>query len=172
MNTGMENNINLSQSKNRMRIRSSDRRCSMRKDVLKIFAKFTRKHFCQSLLLIKMQALKRDFGTGCFPVNFAKFIRKSFLTEQLWANDIGALILETAHKMKSFIKYFFSKCEQIRRYHIEISLLICRANHWTDFYIITADLVTFTEEILNGKLHFLCSESCEGFLPPNFKAWV
>ena len=22
-----------------------------------------------------------------------------------------------------------------------------------------ADLVTFTEEILNGKLHFLCSES-------------
>ena len=23
----------------------------------------------------------------------------------------------------------------------------------------TADLVTFTEEILNGKLHFLCSES-------------
>ena len=31
----------------------------------------------------------------------------------------------------------------------------------------TADLVTFTEEILNGKLHFLCSVSlthyyCEG----------
>ena len=23
----------------------------------------------------------------------------------------------------------------------------------------TADLVTFTEEILNGKLHFLCSEN-------------
>ena len=23
----------------------------------------------------------------------------------------------------------------------------------------TADLVTFTEEILNGKLHFLCSET-------------
>ena len=25
----------------------------------------------------------------------------------------------------------------------------------------TADLVTFTEEILNEKLHFLCSESCQ-----------
>ena len=25
----------------------------------------------------------------------------------------------------------------------------------------TEDLVTFTEEILNGKLNFLCSESCE-----------
>ena len=24
----------------------------------------------------------------------------------------------------------------------------------------TADLVTFTEEILNGKLHFLCSVNC------------
>ena len=34
------------------------------------------------------------------------------------------------------IEDFFSKCDQIRR---------------------TADLVTFTEEILNGKLHFLCS---------------
>ena len=29
----------------------------------------------------------------------------------------------------------------------------------------TADLVTFTEEILNGKLHFLCSAS------NNFKIW-
>ena len=26
----------------------------------------------------------------------------------------------------------------------------------------TADLVTFTEEILNGKLHFLCSEIDKG----------
>ena len=25
----------------------------------------------------------------------------------------------------------------------------------------TADLVTFTEEILNGKLHFLCSETSD-----------
>ena len=25
----------------------------------------------------------------------------------------------------------------------------------------TADLVTFTEEILNGKLHFLCSDASE-----------
>ena len=26
----------------------------------------------------------------------------------------------------------------------------------------TADLVTFTEEVLNGKLHFLCSVICMG----------
>ena len=40
----------------------------------------------------------------------------------------------TAQKIKFFNKYFFSNCDQIH-----------------------ADLVTFTEEILNGKLHFLCS---------------
>ena len=39
-----------------------------------------------------------------------------------------------AQKMKFSIKDFFSKCDQI----------------WPD-------LVTFTEEILNGKFHFLCS---------------
>ena len=27
----------------------------------------------------------------------------------------------------------------------------------------TADLVTFTEEILNGKLKFLCSDNCSVF---------
>ena len=43
----------------------------------------------------------------------------------------------TAQKMKFSIKDFFSKCDQIR--------------------METADLVTFTEEILNGKLRFLCS---------------
>ena len=41
--------------------------------------------------------------------------------------------------MKFSIKDFFSKCDQIRKG--------------------TADLVTFTEEIRNGKHHFLCSGS-------------
>ena len=40
----------------------------------------------------------------------------------------------TSQKMKFFLKDFFSKCDQIRS---------------------NADSVTFTEEILNGKLHFL-----------------
>ena len=45
--------------------------------------------------------------------------------------------VDTAQKMKFCIKDFFSKCDQI-----------CKE---------AADLVTFTEEILNGKVHFLCS---------------
>ena len=41
----------------------------------------------------------------------------------------------TAQKMKFYIKDFFSKYDQIRR-----------------------KPVTFTEEILSGKLHLLCSD--------------
>ena len=40
-------------------LRSSQRRCSLRKGVQRNFAKFTRKHLCQSLI-------KRDSGTGVF----------------------------------------------------------------------------------------------------------
>ena len=44
-------------------------------------------------------------------------------------------MVETLHKkMKFSIKIFYSKCDQI------------------------VDLVKFTEEILNEKLHFRCSE--------------
>ena len=45
-------------------------------------------------------------------------------------------------KMKCFIKDFFSKCDQIQKK--------LRPQK-------TARLVTFTKEILNGKLYFLCS---------------
>ena len=48
-------------------------------------------------------------------------------------------IVYNAQKMKFSMKDFFSKCDQIR----------------------SADLVTFTEEILHGKLHFLCSVNFE-----------
>ena len=44
----------------------------------------------------------------------------------------------TAQKMKLSIKDFFSKQLNLQQ---------------------TADVVTFTEEILNGNLHFLCSET-------------
>ena len=36
-----------------------------------------------------------------------------------------------------------------------------------------ADLVTFTEEILNGKLHFLCSVFCQSLCPVSYIGrWV
>ena len=34
------------------------------------------------------------------------------------------------------------------------------------FSTFTADLVTFTEEILNGKFYFLCSDSVDYYVSP------
>ena len=60
-------------------------RCSIKKDVPKNFTKFTGKHLCQSLLFNKVAGLnpatllKKRLWHRCFPVNFAKFFRTSFL---------------------------------------------------------------------------------------------
>ena len=76
--------------------RSSHRRCSMWKDVLRNFTKFTGKHLCQShffnkvvglrpttLLKKRLLALKKRLWHNCFPVNFAKFLKPSLFTEHL-----------------------------------------------------------------------------------------
>ena len=70
--------------------KSSRHRCSMKKCVLRNFTKFTRKHLCQSLFFNKAAGVrlatfsKKRLWQRCFPVNFAKFLRTSFLTEHLW----------------------------------------------------------------------------------------
>ena len=66
-------------------------RCSVEKVFLKIFAKFTGDHLCQSLFFTKvavfrsatLSLLKKRLWYRCFPVNFAKFLRTPFLTERL-----------------------------------------------------------------------------------------
>ena len=56
--------------------RSSHRRCSVKKGVLKNFTKFTGKHLCQSLFFNKVPGLrpatllKKRLCHRCFPVNF------------------------------------------------------------------------------------------------------
>ena len=60
--------------------RSSHWRRSVKKDVLKNFAKCAAKHLCQSLLAT---LLKRRLWNRCFPVNFPKFLRTPFCTEHL-----------------------------------------------------------------------------------------
>ena len=70
----------------------------LREGVLRNFAKFTGKHLCQSLFFNKVAGLrpatllKKRFWHRCFPVNFAKFIRTSFLqntTERLLLSIIN-----------------------------------------------------------------------------------
>ena len=65
--------------------RSSHQRCFVRKSVLRNFAKFTGKHLCQGLFFNKhlrpqpATLLKKRLWHSCFLVNFAKFLRTSFL---------------------------------------------------------------------------------------------
>ena len=69
----------------RIILRSSHRRCSVKKGVLRNFAKFTGKHLCQRLFFNKVAGLrpatllKKSLWHRCFPVNFAKFLRTPFL---------------------------------------------------------------------------------------------
>ena len=60
--------------------RSSHRRCSVTKDFLWNFAKFTGKHLCQGLFFNKVAGLRLH---RCFPVNLAKFLRTPFATDHL-----------------------------------------------------------------------------------------
>ena len=77
------------------KLRNSHRRCSVIKDVLRNFAKFTRKHLCQSLFFNKVAdlrpatLLKKRLWYRCFPVNFAKLLRTPFSQ-----NTSGRLLLK------------------------------------------------------------------------------
>ena len=68
---------------------SSHRRWSVKKGVLKNFAKFTGKHLCQSLFFKNLQASGLHLWDRCFPVNFAKFLRLPF-----WKNSPRWLFLK------------------------------------------------------------------------------
>ena len=65
------------------------RRCSVKKGVLKNFANFTEKHLCWNLLLLKLQALqalqlyfKKDSNTGFFLWNLRNFKSIYFVEHQ------------------------------------------------------------------------------------------
>ena len=82
-----------------------------------------------------IQFCLRYTNHGCFRLFYYESDFFSF-----WWKTIS---IYTAQKMKFSIKGFFSKCDQTRRKHS----------------------VTFCEEMLNGKLHFLCSVICKKCIP-------
>ena len=65
------------------------RRCSLKKGILRNFAKFTGKQLCQSLFFNKVVGLrpanflKKRLWHRCFPVNFARFLRTPSFKEHL-----------------------------------------------------------------------------------------
>ena len=82
-------------------VRSSHQKCSVKKDVLRNFGKFTGKHLCQSRYFNKVAGLrplsKQRLWHSCFPVNFAVFLRTPFQQ-----NTSGRLLLLSA-KLRSSI---------------------------------------------------------------------
>ena len=69
--------------------RSSHRRCSVRKGVLRNFAKFKGKYLCKSRFLIKLQVsacnfIKKETLAQEFSCEFYNISKNSFFTEHLW----------------------------------------------------------------------------------------
>ena len=65
-------------------------RCSVKRGLLRNFAKFTGKHLCQSHFFNKVAVmrsaafLKKRLWSRCFPVDFVKLLRTPFFVEYLW----------------------------------------------------------------------------------------
>ena len=74
-------------------VRSSHQRCSLKKGVLRNFAKFAGKNCARVSFLIKLQTLgvqlnlKNRLWHGYFSVNFAKFLREHL--QNTWATAAG-----------------------------------------------------------------------------------
>ena len=72
-------------------VRSSHRRCSVRKGVLRNFAKLSGKHLCQSLFFNKVAVLravtitKKQTLRQMFSCEFCVISKSKFFTEHLWA---------------------------------------------------------------------------------------
>ena len=69
--------------------KNSHRRCSVRKLVPRNFTKFTWKHLCQSLFLIKFQPstcnfIKKEIVALIFSCEFCEIFKNTFFTEHLW----------------------------------------------------------------------------------------
>ena len=108
--------------------RSSHRRCSTKKGVLKNFLHFTGKHLCWCLLLIKLKArrplLKRD-SNWCFPVRFAKLLRTPILK-----NTYERLFLKVVYLLCKWISWLLYdgsstlKCQLLNRIGWLISIYL------------------------------------------------
>ena len=73
--------------------RSSHRRCSVEKWVLRDFVKFTGKHLSQSFFFNKIEDLKlQRLYYRCIPVNFAKFLGTTILQKTSWRLHLSVTI--------------------------------------------------------------------------------
>ena len=112
--------------------RSSHRRYSVRKGVLRNFAKVTGKYLCQSLYFNKVRPatlLKQRLWRRCFPMNFAKFLRTPFFAKHFWA---------TASKYKEIFYAFDLK----NKIFDGIKFQVFTINRTENYYIGIAPFIT------------------------------
>ena len=84
-------------------IRNSHWRYSVRNGVLRNFAKFTRKHLCQSLFFNKAcNFIKKETLAQVFSCEFCKNSRNTFFTEHLWATDSVTCFCSTTSECDTF----------------------------------------------------------------------
>ena len=94
-------------------IRSSHRMCSVKKGVLRYFAKLTGKYLCQSLFFNKVTGLtpatllKKKLWYRCFPVNFVKFLTAPFLQNTSGQLFLAQLVKLVLNKNTKVTKTFF-----------------------------------------------------------------
>ena len=94
--------------------RSSHRRCSVRKSVLRNFAKVTGIYLCQELYFNKVRhaaLLKQRLQHRCFPLNFAKFLRTPFLhntSGRLFLNK-RRCFMHLTRRVRSLLEHIFVK---------------------------------------------------------------
>ena len=97
--------------------RNSRWRCSIKKGVLKNFAKFAGKHLCHSLFFNKLAGfrpgifLKKRLWHKCIPVNFRKFLWTPFLQNTFGRLSIVIRELQTVFwKLRLEITNFLENC--------------------------------------------------------------
>ena len=135
-------------------VRSSHRRCSVRKGVLGNFAKFIGKHLCQCLFfnivagLRHATLLKKRLWQRCFPVNFPKFLRTTFLQ-----NPSGRLLLICLGRWNSYLSFIVFAFWTNESLHLELSLRI-KSHFWPifPFYTFWKHQKIFSFLIFSGSL--------------------
>ena len=96
-------NVNIKGQCFKQPYKSSHQRCSVKKGVLRNFAKFTGKHLCQSLFLLKLQA-NRTFCYRTSPVAASKILGISI--------EILSFPFQIL-RFRKYVKIVFTKNDQI-----------------------------------------------------------
>ena len=129
--------------------RNSHQGCSMKKGVLRNFAKFTGKHLCQSLFVT---LLKKKLWHRCLPVNFAKFLRTTLIQ-----NTSRQLLLTILTYGKAF-KFFITVMPlQVLQHTLQIFLENHSHNNVTNNFssILSFQIMFYTIFLLNCSI-LLC----------------